>query len=64
MGTSNKCEIRINVIDDNGRIRSVFITDKRDEEETITTYRDAVLIFSTLKEVSILKHVIVEKYFR
>lgn len=64
LGASNECEIRIDVIDVNGQIRTVFVSDKRYEGEKIITYRDVELIYDELKKLPILENIIVEKHFR
>lgn len=64
ISTSNKCEIRVDIIDIDGKIRTVFVSEKRYEEEEITTYRDTELIYDELKKLPILENVVIEKVFR
>ena len=64
IGAESKCQIRVDVIDINGQIRTIFESDKRYEDETVTTYRDTELIYDELKKLPILENVVIEKVFR
>ena len=64
IGVESKCQIRVDVIDIDGQIRTIFESDKRYEDETVTTYRDVELIYDTLKALPILENVVIEKVFR
>lgn len=60
---SKESEIRVSLVNKNGKLNTIFFSERRHKDELVTTYRDAELIYDTLKALPILENVVIEKQF-